>query len=249
MSSSTFLEQEKAKQELARRLSDGGTASAEELAQFIDHTLLKPESTQDQIDALCDEAGEHRFWSVCVNSAWVARAAKRLERSDVRVCSVVGFPLGAMVHSAKAFETREAIAAGATEIDMVINVGALKGGDLSLLEEDIGAVLEACGTEALLKVIIETALLTEAEKVQACKSAQKVGAHFVKTSTGFSHHGATFQDVALMRGTVGDEMGVKAAGGVKSLDDALEMIRSGATRIGTSSGAKILAGDISDSAY
>lgn len=249
MSRSIFLEEEKNKQEIAGRISNGGTITPAELARFIDHTLLKPESTAGQIDALCDEAREHGFWSVCVNSAWVERAAARLTGSDVRICSVVGFPLGAMTHSAKAYETREAVRAGAGEIDMVINVGALKGGDIALLEDDIGAVLDVCGESALLKVIIETALLTEEEKVQACKSAQKVGAHFVKTSTGFSHHGATFQDVALMRGVVGSEMGVKAAGGIRSYEDALEMIRSGASRLGSSSGAKILAGVSVDSDY
>jgi deoxyribose-phosphate aldolase len=154
-----------------------------------------------------------------------------------------------MASEAKAFETRTAIGDGAEEIDMVINVGALKGEELGFLERDIIAVREACGDEAILKVIIETALLDQAQKVQACKSAQKAGAHFVKTSTGFSHHGATPQDVALMRGTVGSEMGVKAAGGVRSFEDALEMITSGATRIGTSSGAKIVSGGTVEGGY
>lgn len=249
MDSQTFIEQERKKQDLAQKLLNGEGLTPTELATFIDHTLLKPESTPQQIDALCDEAAEHGFASVCVNSAWVGRAAKRLEGSGVQVCSVVGFPLGAMASEAKAYETRTAIGEGAGEIDMVINVGALKGGDTALLERDIAAVREACGEKAILKVIIETALLEEDEKVQACKSAQKAGAHFVKTSTGFSHHGATKEDVALMRGTVGKEMGVKAAGGVRSFDDALEMIKSGATRIGTSSGAKIVSGGTVEGGY
>lgn len=249
MDSQTFLQQERKKQQLAEKVTDGKRLTPAELATFIDHTLLKPESTPQQVDALCDEAAEHGFASVCVNSAWVSRAAKRLAGSGVEVCSVVGFPLGAMASEAKAFETRAAIGDGAGEIDMVINVGALKGGELSLLEGDIRAVREACGDRAILKVIIETALLEDDEKVQACKSAQKAGAHFVKTSTGFSHHGATTADVALMRGTVGSEMGVKAAGGVRSFEDALEMIKSGATRIGTSSGAKIVSGGTVEGGY
>ncbi|MFP4329796.1 MAG: deoxyribose-phosphate aldolase [Spirochaetaceae bacterium] len=244
-----FLTDERGKRELAARISAGDTLTANELATFIDHTLLRPESTAEQIDALCDEAVAHAFWSVCINSSWVSRAAKRLSREKVRVCSVVGFPLGAMDYRAKAFETRTAIEAGATEIDMVINIGALKGGDIPRLEDDIAALVEACGTDGILKVIIETALLSEQEKVQACLSARKVGAHFVKTSTGFSTGGATFGDVALMRGVVGEELGVKAAGGVRSFADAVEMIRSGATRIGTSSGPKIVSGALVEGGY
>ncbi|MFP4301044.1 MAG: deoxyribose-phosphate aldolase [Spirochaetaceae bacterium] len=249
MNTETFLNQEQEKRELARKVSAGGRLTPAELATFVDHTLLKPETTPAQIDALCDQAIEHGFWSVCINSAWVSRAAARLKEEVVRVCCVVGFPLGAVASDAKAFETRKAIEDGAEEIDMVINVGALKAGDLSFLESDIAMVLDSCGTGALLKVIIETSLLTETEKVQACKSAQKIGAHFVKTSTGFSQHGATPQDVALMRQTVGETMGVKAAGGIRSFDDAMEMIRSGATRIGTSSGPKIVSGEVSTEGY
>ena len=215
-----------------------------ELARYIDHTLLKPEADAAQFDVLCDEAKKHRFYSVCVNSSWVAHCAKRLQGSDVKVCAVVGFPLGAMSSRAKNFETRHAVEDGAREIDMVINVGALKSGKLSYVEEDIRAVRRACPRNVVLKVIIETALLTDDEKVIACQLAKKAGADFVKTSTGFSHHGATVNDVKLMRRTVGPKLGVKAAGGVRSLNDAVEMISAGATRIGTSSGVKIVSGQV-----
>jgi len=219
------------------------------LAKYIDHTLLKPESTQAQVDKLCAEAIEYKFYSVCVNSTWVANCARKLRGTGVKVAAVVGFPLGAMDSRAKGLETRYAVENGASEIDMVLNVGALKSGDLQTVEEDIRAVLRACRQTTVLKVIIECALLTDAEKVLACQIAKKAGAHFVKTSTGFSSGGATVQDVALMRRTVGPEMGVKAAGGIRSTEDALAMIRAGATRLGTSGGIAIVTGVKSASKY
>ena len=224
-------------------------SSGMEMAAYIDHTLLKPEATPEQIDTLCDEAKEHHFYSVCVNSSWTAHCARRLRGSPVKVCAVVGFPLGAMDSRSKAFEARHAVEEGAQEIDMVINVGALKAGRLDKVEEDIRAVRRACRNPMLLKVIIETALLTDEEKVIACKLAQKAGADFVKTSTGFSKAGATVEDVALMRRTVGPKMGVKAAGGVRSGEDARRMIAAGATRLGTSSGVVIVSGGTSEGSY
>lgn len=220
-----------------------------ELAKYIDHTLLKPESTQAQVDKLCDEAIQYKFYSVCVNSTWVARCARRLRGTGVKVAAVVGFPLGAMDSRAKGLETRNAVENGASEIDMVINVGALRSGDLKTVEEDIRAVLRACRQTTVLKVIIECALLTDAEKVLACQIAKKAGAHFVKTSTGFASSGATVQDVALMRRTVGPELGVKAAGGIRSTEDALAMIQAGANRLGTSAGIAIVTGTKSSSKY
>ena len=224
-------------------------SSGMEMAADIAHTLLKPEATPEQIDTLCDEAKEHHFYSVCVNSSWTAHCARRLRGSPVKVCAVVGFPLGAMDSRSKAFEARHAVEEGAQEIDMVINVGALKAGRLDKVEEDIRAVRRACRNPVLLKVIIETALLTDEEKVIACKLAQKAGADFVKTSTGFSKAGATVEDVALMRRTVGPKMGVKAAGGVRSGEDARRMIAAGATRLGTSSGVVIVSGGTSEGSY
>jgi len=220
-----------------------------EVAQYIDHTLLKPEATAEQIDQLCTEAREHRFYSVCVNTSWVARCARNLQGTNVKVCAVVGFPLGAMSGRAKNFETRHAIEDGAREIDMVINVGALKSRDFKAVEEDIRWVRRACTRNVLLKVIIETALLADEEKVLVCQIARNAGADFVKTSTGFSHHGATVKDVRLMRRTVGPKLGVKAAGGVRSFDDAVAMIRAGATRLGTSSGVKIVGGETVEGGY
>jgi deoxyribose-phosphate aldolase len=219
------------------------------LAKYIDHTLLKPESTKAQVDKLCAEAIEYKFYSVCVNSTWVAQCARKLRGTGVKVCAVVGFPLGAMDSRAKGLETRYAVENGASEIDMVINVGALKSGDLKTVEEDMRAVLRACRQTTIMKVIIECALLTDAEKVLACQIAKKAGAHFVKTSTGFAASGATVQDVALMRRTVGPELGVKAAGGIRSTDDALAMIQAGATRLGTSAGIAIVTGTKSTSKY
>ena len=220
-----------------------------DVAQYVDHTLLKPEATVEQIDKLCDEAKANGFYSVCVNSSWVSRCARNLQGSAVKVCAVVGFPLGAMSGRSKNFETRHAIEDGAREIDMVINVGALKSKDFKAVEEDIRWVKRACTRNIILKVIIETALLADDEKVLVCQIAKNAGADFVKTSTGFSHHGATVKDVRLMRRTVGPKLGVKAAGGVRSFDDAVEMIKAGATRLGTSSGVKIVSGETVEGGY
>jgi deoxyribose-phosphate aldolase len=211
-----------------------------DVPQYIDHTLLKPDATQDQYEQLCDEAAKYHFYSVCVNSYWVPFCAKRLRGKGVAICSVIGFPLGAMDSRAKAFETRTAIDHGASEIDMVINVGELKSGNLDAVEKDILAVRRACRSNTLLKVIIETCLLTDDEKVLACEISKRAGADYVKTSTGFSKGGATAHDIALMRRIVGPSMGVKASGGVRSFEDAKLMIDSGATRIGASASVKIV---------
>lgn len=219
-----------------------------ELNRYIDHTLLKQDATKEQILKLVEEAKYYEFASVCVNPTWVSLAAKELAESVVKVCTVIGFPLGANTPATKAFETKDAIANGADEVDMVINVGALKSGDLDLVETDIRAVVEAAnGT--LVKVIIETCLLTDEEKIVACQLAQKAGADFVKTSTGFSTGGATVADVALMRQTVGPDMGVKASGGARSLADAQAFVEAGATRIGTSSGVAIVEGQAVNGGY
>ncbi|MGH9241172.1 MAG: deoxyribose-phosphate aldolase [Vicinamibacterales bacterium] len=208
---------------------------------MIDHTLLKPDATRKDIEALCREAAEYSFASVCVNPTWVAECARLLRDSAVKVCSVVGFPLGATTADTKHYETRRAIFDGAREIDMVINVGALKSGDLRLVERDIEAVTAPCREGgAVSKVIIEAALLTDDEKVTACTLAKAAGADFVKTSTGFGPGGATAADVALMRRVVGEEMGVKAAGGVRDLDGLKAMVAAGATRIGASAGVRIV---------
>lgn len=240
------LSAELSRQGLGTAMSQTGGGSARptaaELAQYIDHTLLKPDAQQAAIDKVCEEAIHYKFKSVCVNSTWAPYVAKKLQRTGVLVCSVVGFPLGAMESRAKAFETRRAIEAGAREIDMVINVGALKSGDLKTVEEDIRAVRRATRGTTILKVIIETCLLKDDEKVIACELAKKAGADFVKTSTGFAGGGATVEDVALMRRTVGPEMGVKASGGVRDYETALAMIHAGATRLGTSSGVAIVTG-------
>jgi len=209
--------------------------------KYIDHTLLKPESTQAMIDELCAEAKEHDFASVCVNPFWVKRSAELLAGTDVKVCTVIGFPLGASTTTVKAAETRDAIGNGATEIDMVLNVGALKSGDLETVREDVTAVKAAAG-DVLLKVILETGLLTDEEKVAACKLCVEAGADYVKTSTGFGPGGATVEDIALMRKTVGANVGVKASGGVRDSEAALAMIEAGASRIGTSSGVSIVTG-------
>lgn len=218
----------------------GETATAHDWASLIDHTLLKPEASEADIKKLCDEAAQYGFASVCVNPSWVKRAAEFLKGSEVPVCTVIGFPLGATLPDVKAYEARRAIFDGAREVDMVINVGALKSGDDCAVEDDIRAVvLAAHGNHILCKVIIETALLTDEEKVRACLAAKNAGADFVKTSTGFSKGGATAHDVALMRHTVGKALGVKASGGVKGIDDARAMFEAGATRIGASVGVKI----------
>jgi deoxyribose-phosphate aldolase len=218
----------------------GETASARDWAGMIDHTLLKPEATDADIRKLCEEAAAYRFASVCVNPAWVRAASCNLRGAGVAVCTVVGFPLGATLPDVKAYEARRAIFDGASEVDMVINIGALKSGDDCAVEYDVRQVVEAAHEyDVLVKVIIEAALLTDEEKVRACLAAKRAGADFVKTSTGFSKHGATVADVALMRQAVGAGMGVKAAGGVKGLSDARAMLEAGATRIGASVGVKI----------
>lgn len=219
------------------------------LSKYIDHTLLKPAVTQDEIFELCQEAMKYNFFSVCINPAWVQTASDILEDSDVKVCTVIGFPLGASTSEVKAFETMNAIQNGADEVDMVINIGALKSGNHDLVYNDIKAVCDAAGTDALVKVIIESGLLDGDEIVSASKIAKKAGADFVKTSTGFNGEGARVEDVALMRMTVGEEMGVKASGGVRSAEDALKMIEGGATRIGASSGIEIVSGGLSESDY
>ena len=216
--------------------------------QYIDHTLLKPESTQEQIDHLLSEAVEYQFASVCVNPTWVAHCSKTLAGTGVKVCTVVGFPLGANTSSVKAFDTKDAIANGADEIDMVINVGQLKSGQYEVVEADIRAVVGA-SQDKLVKVIIETCLLTNDEKAKACQLAVSAGADFVKTSTGFSAAGATVEDIVLMRETVGPNIGVKAAGGARSYEDAEAFIEAGATRIGTSSGVAIVSGETVTEGY
>lgn len=217
---------------------------------MIDHTLLKPEATKEQIVKLAEEAKEYSFASVCVNPAWVKTAAEILKDTpDVKVCTVIGFPLGATTSETKAFETKNAIENGADEVDMVINIGALKAQQNDLVESDIHSVVEAAKGKALVKVIIETSLLTDEEKKRACELSVKAGADFVKTSTGFSTGGATVEDIRLMRETVGPDIGVKASGGVRSREDALALVEAGATRIGASSGVAICKGEVSSSNY
>ncbi|HSW41465.1 MAG TPA: deoxyribose-phosphate aldolase [Patescibacteria group bacterium] len=230
----------------AARVEHRGPAAGvpADLARYIDHTLLKPDATAADIDRLCAEAAEHHFAAVCLNPTWVRRAAESLRGSGVAVASVVGFPFGAATTEAKAFETRRAIRDGAREIDMVINIGALKSGMLDLVREDIAGVSDACHEAgAANKVIIETALLTDEEKVIACRLARQARADMVKTSTGYAAGGATAADVALMRETVGPGMGVKASGGIRTAEDVQAMIAAGATRIGASAGVRIVAGE------
>ena len=218
----------------------GESATAHDWASLVDHTLLKPEATENDIKKLCSEAIEFGFASVCVNPSWVKKAAGFLKGSTVPVCTVIGFPLGATLSDVKAFEARRAIFNGAKEVDMVINIGALKSGDDCAVEDDIRAVAQAAHENGvLLKVIIETALLTDDEKVRACLASKNAGADFVKTSTGFAKGGATVEDVRLMRRVVGSQLGVKASGGVKGIEDARAMFEAGATRIGASVGVKI----------
>lgn len=220
------------------------------LHRLIDHTLLKANTTRDEIVTLVEEAKEHLFASVCVNPTWVKTAADLLmDTSEVKVCTVIGFPLGAATTEVKVFETKNAIENGATEVDMVINIGALKAGQDEFVEKDIRAVVEASKGKALSKVIIETSLLTDEEKERACHLVVRGGADFVKTSTGFSTGGATVKDVALMRRVVGPNIGVKASGGVKNTKDAFAMIEAGANRIGTSSGVSIIKGEESKESY
>jgi deoxyribose-phosphate aldolase len=212
-----------------------------DIARTIDHTLLKPEATGEQIEALCAEARQHGFATVCVNPAWVPLCVRLLDGSETRVCTVVGFPLGATLPEAKAFEAARVVAEGACEVDMVLNIGALKSGDYRLVERDVAGVVEASHRGgALVKVIIEAALLTDDEKVKACVLSKEAGADFVKTSTGFGPGGATAADVSLMRRVVGRDMGVKAAGGVRDLKSAQAMLEAGADRIGASVGVKIV---------
>lgn len=219
-------------------LGEGSTAH--DWASLIDHTLLKPEASESDIRKLCDEAAQFGFASVCVNPSWVKKAAEFLRGTTVPVCTVIGFPLGATLSDVKAFEARRAIFDGAREVDMVITIGALKSGDDCTVEADIRAVAEAAHENGVLcKVIIETALLTDEEKVRACLASKNAGADFVKTSTGFAKGGATVEDVALMRRVVGSNLGVKASGGVKGIEDARAMFEAGATRIGASVGVKI----------
>lgn len=214
-----------------------------QLAKMMDHTLLKPESSMKDIEKVCDEARKYKFYSVCCNSTYTRQVSNLLRGSGVKTCTVVGFPLGAMPPEIKAAETRKAIREGADEIDMVINVGALKSGQNNLVERDIRAVVEACrdGKRAVSKVILETSLLTDEEKVTACQLSVRAGADFVKTSTGFSTGGATVQDVALMSSVVSSRgLKVKASGGVRTYDDAIKMIEAGASRLGVSSSVAII---------
>lgn len=218
--------------------------------QYIDHTLLKPEATRAQAERLCDEARTHQFASVCVNPCYVPLAAKALKGSNVKVCTVVGFPLGVSPTIVKLTETKWALDHGAQEVDMVMNIGAAKNADWDFVEKDIHALAEACHKGgAILKVILETCLLTDGEKVEACQRAWKAGADFVKTSTGFSIGGATIADVKLMRQTVGQNLGVKASGGIKDAAGANAMIEAGASRLGTSSGVAITSGQTGNAAY
>ncbi|MGE6609917.1 MULTISPECIES: deoxyribose-phosphate aldolase [Bacillales] len=222
---------------------------SQNVAGIIDHTLLKADATKEQIKVLCEEAREYNFASVCVNPTWVKYASELLEGSEVKVCTVIGFPLGATTPETKAFETKDAISNGAHEVDMVINIGALKDKDDELVERDIRAVVAASTGKALSKVIIETSLLTDEEKVRACELAVKAGTDYVKTSTGFSTGGATVEDITLMRKTVGPDIGVKASGGVRNTSDAQKVIEAGATRIGASAGVSIVKGLTADSDY
>lgn len=216
--------------------------------KFIDHTVLKADTKQEAIEKLCKEAKQYDFASVCVNPTWVSYCAKYLEGSDVKVCTVIGFPLGANTSKVKAFEAKDAIANGADEIDMVINIGALKDGQLDLVYNDIKAVVDASEGHCV-KVIIETCLLSKEEKINACQMAVKAGATFVKTSTGFSTGGATVEDVELMKETVQDQCLVKASGGVRNYDDMMAVIRAGASRIGTSAGVQLMNNEESNQEY
>jgi deoxyribose-phosphate aldolase len=222
-------------------LTGAESEAARQVALYIDHTLLKPDATRDEILTVCEEGARFGFASVCINPIWVREAACALRGSGVKVCTVIGFPLGANAPDTKLYEARRAIFDGASELDMVINVGALKSGDFDLVRRDIAGVVEVAHEAGCLsKVIIETALLSDEEKIRACQLSKEAGADFVKTSTGFSKGGATVADIALMRRTVGGQMGVKASGGVRDLKQAQEMIRAGATRIGASVGVRIV---------
>ncbi len=220
----------------------GDEYSPASMAKYIDHTILKPEASLNDVAKVCDEAKKYHFASVCVNPSYIKYVAQSLEGSGVAPCCVVGFPLGATTPESKSNEALNAANDGAKEVDMVINIGAIKSGDFKLVARDIEAVVNAVKGRAIVKVIIETCLLTDEEKVKACAISKLAGAHFVKTSTGFSTGGATVEDVRLMRQTVGPELGVKASGGVKTYEDAVNMIKAGANRLGTSSGVAIVSG-------
>ena len=215
------------------------------LNKYIDHTVLKADTPKAKVQQIIDEAIQYDFMSVCINPTWVSFAAEKLAATDVKVCTVIGFPFVSNTSTVKAFEAAEAIKNGADEVDMVINIGAAKDGDWDLVESDIQAVVDA-SKDVTTKVIIETSLLTDEEKVKACQAAVRAGADFVKTSTGFSTAGATVADIALMRQTVGPDVGVKASGGVRSIADAQAMIEAGATRLGTSNGVDIMKGNVAD---
>ena len=220
--------------------TEGGTPQS--LASYIDHTILKPEATLKDVQKICDEAKKYRFASVCVNASYVKYVSEQLKGSGVKTCAVVGFPLGTQSTETKRFETQEALKNGAGEIDMVLNIGAVKNADWNYVKSDIESVVSAAKSKAIVKVILETCLLSDDEKIKACEVSKEAGADFVKTSTGFSSGGATVEDVALMRKTVGPQMGVKASGGVRSYEDAIAMIRAGANRLGASAGVKIIEG-------
>ncbi|HEU4963149.1 MAG TPA: deoxyribose-phosphate aldolase [Bacilli bacterium] len=223
--------------------------SADQAVAIIDHTLLKPEAQPEQIDKLCEEAKTYRFFSVCINPVYVERAARNLAGSSVKVCAVIGFPLGATTKETKAYEAKDAVVKGAHEVDMVLPIGLLKAGELKAVYEDIQAVVSAVKGQALTKVIIETSLLTDLEKATACLLSVAAGADFVKTSTGFSSGGATVEDIRLMRATVGPNVGVKASGGIRSREDALAMMQAGANRLGCSAGVAIAQGQSAQSSY
>ncbi len=221
----------------------------EELAHFIDHTLLKPDASVTDIYRVCDEALAHHFASVCVNPSYIALVAERLSGSDVTACCVIAFPFGTQTPETKAFECADAVNKGAREVDMVINVGAIKSGDWALVARDVKGVVDAAQGRADIKVILETCLLTDAEKVRACEICKEAGAAFVKTSTGYSTGGATAHDVALMRKTVGPQVGVKASGGIRTYEDAAAMLQAGANRLGCSAGIQIIAGKVGKEGY
>lgn len=221
----------------------------ENLKSYIDHTVLKPESTDLDIQQACLDAKKYKFKAVCINPTWVSYVSDLLKGTSVNTCTVIGFPLGANTTATKVNETKQAIKDGADEVDMVINIGAMKSEDFSLVHDDIRAVVTAADKKAIVKVIIETSLLSHNEKIRACEIAKRAGADFVKTSTGFSTGGATVEDIKLMRTAVGPEMGVKASGGVRTYEDAKRMIEAGATRIGTSNGVALLEGVEGSNAY
>jgi deoxyribose-phosphate aldolase len=239
--------------EETRALADAGASrvvatigycpASDGLASIIDHTLLKPDATREEVEQLCREAAQFCFASVCVNPNWVALCRERLRGTGVKVCTVIGFPLGAHLPDIKAYETRRAVEQGAEEVDMVLNIGALKSRDYALVEQDIHGVVQSAGKDTMVKVILETSLLSRDEKIMGCTLAKAAGADYVKTSTGFAGGGATVEDVQLMRETVGPEMGVKASGGVRTRDDAEKLVAAGATRLGASAGVKIVRGE------